>query len=284
LSYWVVVVAKNAADHISTTIQSLLDQTTLPTKIIVVNDGSSDNTREILTKYALKYRLLQLVDLPDKGFDIRRVPSNLNLALDSARESSDEYLMISGDDCVYPPSYVQSIIERMDEDHRIAVASGHPSQSGLRTEERTPSGSGRMVRINFLKLVGFRFPIRAGWEAWLLYRAEQEGYRSQLFADLAYAHVRPRGTSHHFTYWGAAMYTLGYHPLYALGRVARNLVRQASIKSALGLLAGYLIAVLGSSDPFIVPFDPTLRKYVRRRQGQEISRVVSSVLSILHLV
>ena len=284
MSYWVVVIAKNAADHISTTIQSLLDQTTLPTKIIVVNDGSSDNTREILTKYALKYRLLQLVDLPDKGFDIRRVPSNLNLALDSARESSDEYLMISGDDCVYPPSYVQSIIERMDEDHRIAVASGHPSQSGLRTEERTPSGSGRMVRINFLKLVGFRFPIRAGWEAWLLYRAEQEGYRSQLFADLAYAHVRPRGTSHHFTYWGAAMYTLGYHPLYALGRVARNLVRQASIKSALGLLAGYLIAVLGSSDPFIVPFDPTLRKYVRRRQGQEISRVVSSVLSILHLV
>jgi len=284
LSYWVVVIAKNAADHISTTIQSLLDQTTLPTKIIVVNDGSSDNTREILTKYALKYRLLQLVDLPDKGFDIRRVPSNLNLALDSARESSDEYLMISGDDCVYPPSYVQSIIERMDEDHRIAVASGHPSQSGLRTEERTPSGSGRMVRINFLKLVGFRFPIRAGWEAWLLYRAEQEGYRSQLFADLAYAHVRPRGTSHHFTYWGAAMYTLGYHPLYALGRVARNLVRQASIKSALGLLVGYLIAVLGSSDPFIVPFDPTLRKYVRRRQGQEISRVVSSVLSILHLV
>ena len=284
MSYWVVVIAKNAADHISTTIQSLLDQTTLPTKIIVVNDGSSDNTREILTKYALKYRLLQLVDLPDKGFDIRRVPSNLNLALDSARESSDEYLMISGDDCVYPPSYVQSIIERMDEDHRIAVASGHQSQSGLRTEERTPSGSGRMVRINFLKLVGFRFPIRAGWEAWLLYRAEQEGYRSQLFADLAYAHVRPRGTSHHFTYWGAAMYTLGYHPLYALGRVARNLVRQASIKSALGLLAGYLIAVLGSSDPFIVPFDPTLRKYVRRRQGQEISRVVSSVLSILHLV
>jgi len=278
LSYWVVVVAKNAADHISTTIQSLLDQTTPPTKIIVVNDGSSDNTREILTKYALKYRLLQLVDLPDRGFDIRRVPSNLNVAIDSARESSDEYLMISGDDSTYPKYYVQSIIDRMDGDHRIVVASGYPSQSGLRMEERTPSGSGRVVRVSFLKLVGFRFPIRAGWEAWLLYRAEQEGYRSQLFADLSYAHVRPRGASHHFTYWGAAMYTLGYHPLYALGRVARNLVRQASIKSALGLLAGYLIAVLGSSDPFIVPFDPTLRKYVHRRQGQEISRVVSTKL------
>ena len=278
MNYWVVVVAKNAADHISTTIQSLLDQTTPPTKIIVVNDGSLDNTREILTKYAVKYGIIQLVDLPDKGFDIRRVPSNLNLALDSVRESSDEYLMISGDDCVYPTSYVQSIIERMDEDHRIVVASGCPSQSSLRTDERTPSGSGRVVRVSFLKLVGFRFPIRAGWEAWLLYRAEQEGYRSQLFADLEYAHVRPRGASHHFTYWGAAMYTLGYHPLYALGRVARNLVRQASIKSALGLLAGYLIAVLGSSDPFIVPFDPALRKYVYRRQGQEIFRVVSTKL------
>ncbi len=278
MSYCVVVIAKNAADHISTTIQSLLDQVMLPSKIIVVNDGSSDKTGEILTKYAFKYRILRLVNLPDRGFDIRRVPSNLNLALDSAHELSDEYLMISGDDSTYPRYYVQSIIERMDEDRRIVVASGRPSQLGQSIEERTPSGSGRVVRVSFLKRVGFRFPIRAGWEAWLLYRAEQEGYRSQLFADLVYAHVRPRGASHHFTYWGAAMYTLGYHPLYALGRVARNLVRQASIKSALGLLAGYLIAVLGSSDPFIVPFDPALRKYVRRRQGQEISRVVSSKL------
>ena len=278
MNYWVVVVAKNAAEHISTTIQSLLDQTILPTKIIVVNDGSSDNTREILTKYAFEYPILHLVDLPDKGFDIRRVPSNLNIALDSAHESTDEYLMISGDDSTYPGNYVQSIIESMDEDPKIAVASGRPSQAGQRTDERTPSGSGRMVRVSFLKQVGFHFPIRAGWEAWLLYKAEQEGYTSQLFADLTYAHVRARGASHHFTYWGAALYTLGYHPLYALGRVARNLIRQASIKSALGLLAGYLIAVLGSSDPFIAPFDRALRKYVRRRQSQEISRVVSSRL------
>jgi hypothetical protein len=198
--------------------------------------------------------------------------------MDFGLQLSDEYLMISGDDCTYPESYVQSIVTRMDKDAKIVVASGVPSQAGLIIRERTPSGTGRIVRVSFMKQVGFKFPIRAGWEAWLLYRAEQEGYEYRLFNDLVYAHVRPRGTSHRFTYWGAAMHTLGYHPLYALGRIVRNLVKQKSVKSALGLLAGYLNAVLGSSDHFMDPFDPEIRNYVRRRQSREISRLVSNKL------
>jgi glycosyltransferase involved in cell wall biosynthesis len=279
LSYWVAVVARNAADHISATLQSLLDQTLQPTKIIVVNDGSSDDTREIVTKYLQGHRIVQLVNRPDNGYDIRRVPSNLNVALDSVREGSD-YVMISGDDCVYPPSYVQSILERMGRDAAIVVASGCPSHFGLSSVERSPSGSGRVVRTNFLRRVG-KFPVRAGWEAWLLYKAGQEGFRTQLFSDLVYAHVRPRGSTHRFTYWGAAMHTLGYHPLYALGRIVRNLIKNASVKSALGLLTGYLNAALGSSDPFMAPFDSSLRKYVRATQGKEIARVVSSKLGIV---
>jgi hypothetical protein len=184
--------------------------------------------------------------------------------------------MISGDDCIYPSYYVQSIVERMDRDATIVVGSGRPSQSGLRSDEHSPSGSGRVVRVSFLRKVGFRFPIRAGWEAWLLYKAEQEGYKTQLFGDLVYAHVRPRGAAHRFIYWGAAMHTLGYHPLYAMGRIAQNLVKHASFQSAFGLLLGYLNALLGSSDPFMVPFDSSLRNFVHARQGREITRLVSA--------
>lgn len=276
MNYWVAVVARNAEKQIAYTIQSLLDQSLKPDSIVVVNDGSTDRTREIVAEYSLRYSIVKIMDRPDKGFDIRRVPSNLNLALNSNRHFVCDFVMISGDDCIYPPAYVESIVNRMMKDTQLVIASGRPSEAGLRVDEHSPSGSGRIVRVHFLREVGFSFPAKAGWEAWLLYTAEQQGCRSQLFKDLSYSHVRPRGAKHHFRYWGAAMYTLGYHPLYALGRIVLNLVKRASIKSALGLFVGYLDAVLGSSDPFMSPFDGSLRRFVYVMQQREIARLVSA--------
>ena len=279
MSYWVVVVARNAAQNISSTLRSLLNQTLLPSRIIVVNDGSSDKTSQILADASDAHPFIRTLDRPDRGYDIRRVPSNINLALASASDLQVEYLLISGDDCTYPPDYVESLISRMGKDTRIAVASGRPSQSGMLSQEHSPSGSGRIVRISFLRDVGSRFPIRAGWEAWLLFRAAQLGLRTVLFSDLMYTHARPRGSGHQFAYWGAAMYTLGYHPLYALGRIARTLVKSTSLKASTTLLRGYLTAALGSSDPFAAPFDPILREFVSAQQGREIGRVVVSAIS-----
>jgi biofilm PGA synthesis N-glycosyltransferase PgaC len=250
----------------------------LPSRIIVVNDGSSDQTSEILDKASEDHPFIRTLHLPDRGYDIRRVPLNINLAT-AATDLPMEYLLISGDDCTYPPRYVESLINRMSKDLRIVVASGRPNQSGMLSREHSPSGSGRMVRVSFLRDVGSRFPIRAGWEAWLLFRAAQLGLRTILFSDLVYAHVRPRGSGHQFAYWGAAMYTLGYHPLYALGRIVRTLVKSASLKASTALLRGYLTAALGSSDPFTAPFDPMLRDFVSAQQGRKIGRVVTSVIS-----
>jgi len=279
LDYWVAVVARNAAPNILSTLTSLLHQTLPPVRIIVVNDGSSDKTSEILTEVSYKNPIIRVLTLPDRGYDIRRVPSNINLAIASTSDLKTEYLMISGDDCTYPLNYVESLISLMSENTKIAVASGRPSQSGLTSQEHSPSGSGRIVKASFLKDLGGKFPIRAGWEAWLLFKAAQKGFETQLFSEFVYAHVRPRGTSHQFTYWGAAMYTLGYHPLYAMGRVARSLIKLTSLNAPLGLLRGYLAAALGSSVPFVAPFDPSLRKFVSIQQRREIGRVTVSALS-----
>jgi biofilm PGA synthesis N-glycosyltransferase PgaC len=272
-------VARNAAQNILPTLTSLNRQTSPPIRIVVVNDGSTDKTSEILAKASHEYPIIRVLTLPDRGYDIRRVPSNINLAIVSASDLHAEYLMISGDDCTYPADYVASIISLMSDDPKIVVASGRPSQLGALSQEHSPSGSGRLVRVSFLHRVGDRFPVRAGWEAWLLYKAAQMGLETRLFSELVYAHVRPRGTGHQFTYWGAAMYTLGYHPLYVLGRVARNLIKLASPGAAIALLRGYLAAAIGSSDPFLAPFDPSLRNLVSVLQRREVRRVVLSMLS-----
>ena len=279
MDYWVTVVAKNAAQNISSTLTSLLGQTLRPTRIVIVNDGSSDGTDEILAKVCRENQIVQVLTLPDHGYDIRRVPANVNLAIASASELHADYVMISGDDCVYPANYANSIIQQMNGDVRIAVASGLPDERGVISQEHSPSGSGRIIRTKFLADVGSRFPVRAGWEAWLLFKAAQMGLETQVFSDLTYSHVRARGSSHQFTYWGAAMFTLGYCPLYALGRIMRTFIKSYSLKPSLALLRGYLTAAIGSADPFIVPFDPSLRRFVSFQQKHRIGRIVASIFS-----
>ena len=119
------------------------------------------------------------------------------------------------------------------------------------------------------------YPVKAGWETWLLYAARARGLKTQLFEEVVYEHLRPRGTKHQFLYWGAAMQTLGYHPLYALGRMARNLM--ARPKGSLNMFRGYLQAGLGSDDPFISPFEQSIRSYVSAEQAHRIANVVVSL-------
>jgi len=278
LSYWAVVVARNADQQVSHTLDSLLQQTLKAKWVTVVDDGSSDDTGEILRNYERRTSIVSVLTLPDRGYDIRRVPSNINLAWkrNAAARLKTDFFMISGDDCFYPANYVEALTSRMHVDPRLVVASGRPSPGGNLTREHSPSGSGRMVRCSFWIEVGGVYPLRAGWESWLLYEASRRGLRVRLFDDLKFKHIRPRGTKHQFVYWGAAMGTLGYHPLYALGRITKNaLTRSVGVKGSVNMLRGYIQSQLGSEDSFISPFDSNLREFVTTEQSRRIQRIIS---------
>jgi glycosyltransferase involved in cell wall biosynthesis len=283
--YAVMVVTRNGASTLNPTLSSLLGQATKPIRVCVVNDGSTDDTAEILAQYQSQNRnVFCTLNQPDRGYDIRRVPANLNLALEKLKAMKEEceYYMISGDDCVYPTEYAGSIISRMTSTPSVVVASGRPKTDGSISEEHSPSGSGRMIKSSFWNAIGRRYPLRAGWETWLLYKALESRFRIELYRDLVYEHLRPRGSAHRFTYWGAAMHSLGYHPLYALGRVAKNLIEQKiTLKGSVNMCGGYLQACLGSSDPFMSAFEQPLRDFVHKQQGREIASAVRSLCMIL---
>jgi glycosyltransferase involved in cell wall biosynthesis len=281
LSYWVAVVARNASKHLHRTLNSLLSQSLKPKRIIVVDDGSTDQTPYLLKTYERQRKSsIKVLTLPDRGFDIRRVPSNINRAWKEAEKSGvkSDFFMISGDDCSYAPNYAEFLVSKMQADHTIVVASGCPSSSEGFSRERSPSGSGRMINSRFWREVGANYPIRAGWETWLLYAGSQKGLKVRLFDDVTFDHLQPRGSKHQFVYWGAAMQTLGYHPLYAFGRIAKNAVSPTiAPKRAVNMLRGYLEANLGSNDSFLSPFDSSLRSFVYRQQAFRITRIAGSM-------
>ena len=276
MSYWVAVVTRNGSRHLTRTLDSLVNQTAAPRLVTVVDDGSTDDTQTLLRRYERLSENLTIITKPDLGYDIRRVPANINLAWKRNADLATAYFMISGDDCVYPPAYAGSLLARMNSMARIVVASGQPSTGGSHSQEHSPSGSGRMVRCSFWREVGGGYPLKAGWETWLLYKAAERGFEVRLFDDLTYEHARPRGAEHQFVYWGAAMGALGYHPLYAIGRITINAVRPSfAPRRAVSMLRGYLQSHLGSSDTFISSYDHSLQSFVRRKQSQRITQVIT---------
>ena len=62
MKYYIIIPAYNEEAFMSLTLQSLVEQTVLPTKIVVVNDNSTDKTPEIVSEFASKYPFITLVN------------------------------------------------------------------------------------------------------------------------------------------------------------------------------------------------------------------------------
>lgn len=281
MSYVAIVLTRNGASTIEETLESLLAQTDRPAHICVVNDGSSDRTGEILDGFRQQTpSKFTVVNLPDRGYDIRRVPANLNAAyahIESEQEEFD-YSLITGDDCVLPSGYCETLLNEMERNSRLVIASGN---SGVRASPDAvgfPEGAGRVVREDFWSRLGRRYPVTYGWEAWLVFKALQLGYHVECLQGLRYAHTRARGSTHGFRYWGKAMRTLGYHPLMALGRIAKNMLHHGTpvpFSGSIMMLAAYLFPGRSESDPYQRDHEPDLRHFVRRYQAMRIVRLVS---------
>ena len=62
MRYYIVIPAHNEAKFIGLTLQSILDQTALPSKIIVVNDGSTDETEKIVVEFTKNNNFITLIN------------------------------------------------------------------------------------------------------------------------------------------------------------------------------------------------------------------------------
>jgi len=277
-------VARNACTYIPRTLESLLAQSLSPKRLIVVDDGSKDGTGRILGQYQREYpNSIQILSLPDRGYDIRRVQHNINLAWAAASESNvkTDFFVVTGDDCSYPEDYTKLLVSRMLRDPKIAVASGTPSGQLHGALDRLPSGSGRMIRCDFWKRIGGKYPVRAGGETWLTYKAMELGLKVPVYQDLAFQHLRPQGSLHQFADWGASMHNLGYHPLFVIGRLVKNLIkRNMGLEGSVNMIRGYLQGALGSSDFYFGPFENSLRKFISGEQRKRMTRTITSRLRI----
>lgn len=276
-SYWVCIVTRDGGKTIGPTLDSIIDQSFPPDFIVVVNDGSSDDTEEIVRSKSTSFSSIFVVNTNSKTRDIRRVPQLLNKGIQFSKGLPEtRYMMVSGDDNELEHKYAETMMQRMDKDDKIAVASGGWISSRGRANQM-PHGAGRFVRISFMEKIGGSYPVTYGWEPWLLYKALELGYEVRLYSDLRYNHLRPYNPTNLFG-WGRAMYSLGFPLYFVLLRFLINLLWPGrgtqSRKSSITMMVGYFsIRLNKQSARGMIIEDEKLKKFVKRYSMSRLSSI-----------
>ncbi len=279
--YWCGIVTRDGADTIGATLDSIIHQTVPPKFIVVINDGSTDDTTKIVRSKT--FQRMHILDTGSKIRDIRKVPRLLNLALDYVQKegrglAKTDYMMVSGDDNELSQDYAEKLLVRMESDPELVVSSGEWLVARGRSGDQMPHGGGRIVRNSYMNQVGGRYPIAYGWETWLLYKALELGYKVKLYPDVRYEHLRPFRPSN-LLGWGRAMYSLGFPSYFVTLRFLANLLNSArgtqSRKAAATMLVGFLSAELNSSAlKGMLIEDQGLKTFVRYFCTSRLTRLI----------
>lgn len=232
-----IMCARNEAENLPKVLQALKQQTKPFNEIIVVDDGSIDATATIAKQYGCK-----LIQLKSHNTNVFLVQGGLAKRFNAGLITMQpcDYVFIMGADDVFPPNYIQSLLELMEANPKLVIASGQLRNQP--TDPSAPRGGGRLVKTWFWKRISdLRFPVLWCWEGAMSYKANQLGYETKAFPNILFDRVRPdRGKRSPIKAFGdgKGMYALGFYWPYALLRCFYVLLRDR--REAYFLFRGFM--------------------------------------------
>ena len=228
-----IIPARNESEFLVKTLDGLKNQTLPLTRVILVNDGSTDDTVNIAKKFDI-----EILNLKNRGFRATGEPvlaEVINKGLETIRENECQYIMILGADHVLSPDYVSTIVKEMENNDAV-IASG--IIDGESQKDTSPRGSGRIVRYDFWKKYGLEYPCWYGFESYIVYKALVENYPISVVRSASSWSQRKTGKTTNYKNYGKAMRALGYHPLYAMGRILFTFFKNP--KNSIEMFLGFL--------------------------------------------
>ena len=267
--YVVVTPVRDEETYLHKTIESMIHQTVLPVEWIIVNDGSTDGTAEVIEKYSSQYSWICSVHRKDRGF--RKTGGGIIEAFYAGFNVLSchdwDFMCKLDGDLSFEPDYFEKCLEHFQRDQKLGIGGGflYYLNNGERVLEKCPL---------FHVRGGVKIYRRACWDhlggLWVgpssdtvdEVKAQMLGWSTRSFPELLVHHHRPTGTS--YGLWGAMAkngrgdYVCGYHPLFEIVKCLFRLVQKPYIIGSLalfyGFVTGYLKRVPRVDDPEMIRF------------------------------
>lgn len=261
--YLIISPVRDEQEHIKRTIASVVAQRVRPAQWIVVDDGSRDQTGEILDQAARQHSWIKVIHRPDRGF--RKTGSGeIDAFYEAYRTLASgawDYIVKLDCDLSFEPDYFEKLLARFLADPKLGIASGiylETREGCVWTEVPMPAyhaaGASKVVRRQCFEEIGGFIPER-GWDTVDEIRAVSKGWHTTHFEDLKMKHWKREGTGmglmHTSIMHGEIYYRVGggkfFFILKALGRARHRPILFGSA----GLVWGYVRSVLRRVPPLV---------------------------------
>jgi glycosyltransferase involved in cell wall biosynthesis len=289
MKYVLITAARNEALFINKTLESVVTQTVLPERWIIVDDGSTDRTADIVESYTKRYPWIQLLRRPrrlDRNF-AGKVQA-VTAGLDQARLFEFEIIGNLDADISFGPDYMEFLLQRLSEDRELGVAGTPFTQDGSYDSARDSfegdnyvAGPCQLFRYRCFQEIGGYVPNPAGGVDWIaVMTARMKGWKVRAFPEKRFHHYRTMGTAGRgalgalFSY-GEKDYYLGGSPVWQLFRVAYRMGKKPVLLGGLALLLGYVWAGLRRVNRVV---SPELMRFHRHEQMKKLRAVFFTLL------
>lgn len=261
LSYVLITPARNEASFIGDTMRSVMAQTRRPKRWIIVSDGSTDGTDEIVSSLAADVDWIELTRMParrDRNFAAKA--NAFNAGVERLKPYEFDLIGNLDADITLPTDYFEFLINRFEADPLLGVAGTPFIEDAARPNEHTyahkganlehVSGGSQIFRRRCFEAVGGYVPIKGGAIDWIaVTTARMKGWRTRTFLERVSLHHRKIGTGNHspliarFHYGRKAYYT-GGHPAWELSRGMFQMRNPPIIAGGVYFMAGYVWSAL----------------------------------------
>ena len=288
LSCILVTPARNEEAFIEKNIQSVVSQTVRPTRWVIVNDGSTDDTATIAHRYAALHDWIEVVDMPehrDRSFAAKA----RCFAAGYVRVKLIDHDIIGNldADISFEKDHLEFLLQRFAEDPQLGVAGTIFKEEGYSSEidsfegQTHVAGQCQLFRRECFEAIGGYVPHKAGGIDWIaVTTARMKGWRTRSFREKWFFHHRSLGTAERsklassFSY-GEKDYYLGNHPLWQLFRVVYRMAKRPYVIDGLAVGFGYLWAAFRRIDR---PVSADLMRFHRAEQMRKLTAIVKSLI------
>lgn len=276
MNYVIITPARNEGSHLQQTIDSVAAQALPPRKWIIVNDGSTDDTRQIIDEAAKQHAWIQAVHRADRGFR-QQGGGVIESFYDGFRLLGEEpwdYLVKLDADLSFAPEFFAACLARFAADPKLGIGGGTicGEVNGLLVEESQGDppfhvrGATKIYRRACWQAIGGLLQA-PGWDTLDEVKANMLGWKTGSFPELKLLHHRYTGKADGvWKNWvknGRANYIVGYHPLFMFCKCVRRVFERPYGVVAAGLWYGFLTGYL-TRIPRIQ--EPEVIRYLRQQQ------------------
>jgi glycosyltransferase involved in cell wall biosynthesis len=200
-AYIIISPVKDEAQYVEETLRAVCNQTLKPARWVIVDDGSSDRTPQILDAFAKQAPWIQVVRVER---DAQRQPGTavicaFNRGVELTREDGFDFIVKLDCDVDLPPDYFERLLAKFKEDEKLGIASGVYLENRGGTWGPVPmptyhaAGASKMVRKKCFEDISGFVPHR-GWDTVDEIKAQTRGWKTGHFEEIQFRHLKFEGS------------------------------------------------------------------------------------------